>query len=215
MTLRLFFVIMQIMNKPTKRFTLQQPYLILIVGIPGAGKTFFARQFSDMFSAPFININSIRHQFFAEPSYDREEDNLIADALKPIIEEIMKTNQTILVEGGLDARVDRQAYARLAKKHGYRLLTVWVQNVATTARTRSTRGTPERKTELMSAESFQKILARFTAPNQAEQPVVISGKHTFSTQLRNVLRRIAETRDQQPLPAAGTEPKTGSRLLIQ
>ncbi len=203
------------MKKPNKRFSLQQPYLILIVGIPGAGKTFFAQQFSDMFNAPFINLNSMRHQLFAEPTYDREEDGQIASLIKPIIEEITKTKQTVIVEGGLDARVDRQAYARLAKQQGYRLLTVWVQNVATTARTRSTRGTPDRKTELMSAESFQKILTRFTSPNQAEQPVVISGKHTFSTQLRHVLRRIAENRDQRLTPSRNVNYGGKSRSLIQ
>ena len=39
---------------------LTTPRVIFLVGIPGAGKTFFASRFSEEFGAPFIDLEKIR-----------------------------------------------------------------------------------------------------------------------------------------------------------
>ena len=164
-----------------------------MVGIPGAGKTFFANQFSKTFGAPFLNINQLRYQIFDKPTFSRDENDKLEQISVSLLTEMMRSKKAIILEGKLDARIDRYEMANLAKVNGYKVLTVWVQNVLETAKTRATKKSPYNNSEIMPLEAFEASIKKFTAPNMRENLVVISGKHTFSTQAKIVLRKIAES----------------------
>lgn len=164
-----------------------------MVGIPGAGKTFFANQFSKTFGAPFLNINRLRYQIFDNPTFSRDENDKLEQISVSLLTEMMRSKKAIILEGKLDARIDRYEMANLAKINGYKVLTVWVQNVLETARTRATKKSSFSNNEIMPVDAFEALVKKFTAPNMRENLVVISGKHTFSTQAKIVLRKIAET----------------------
>ena len=51
------------------------PRVLFVVGIPGAGKTYFAEQFAETFGAPFIEYDAIRAQLTQHPSYSRGRRN--------------------------------------------------------------------------------------------------------------------------------------------
>ncbi|MBI3889304.1 hypothetical protein HY312_01855 [Candidatus Saccharibacteria bacterium] len=40
-----------------KSLNLTKPHLIVVVGIPGAGKTYFGQQFSTTFNAPYLKYD--------------------------------------------------------------------------------------------------------------------------------------------------------------
>ncbi|MBO9600754.1 MAG: hypothetical protein J7559_23390, partial [Cohnella sp.] len=44
------------------------------------------------------------------------------------------------------------------------------------------------------AEQHDAAVRRFSAPHSTEKPIVISGKHTYATQAKMVLRKLAEPR---------------------
>ncbi len=182
------------MNQEKKTLFLSQPYLILMVGTPGAGKTFFAKQFSATFNAPFVNINKIRHDMFDHPDFSRDQEEKLEQFSHYLVEEIMRTKKTIIVEGKLDARIDRQEFVKLAEKNGYKTLIVWAQTVEAVAKNRAIKNLTKDKDFVLSEDDYQKIVGKFTSPNAKENPVVISGKHTFATQAKTVLKRIADLR---------------------
>lgn len=183
------------MNPQTKTLFINQPYLILLVGIPGSGKTFFAEKFAETFSTPLINLNDLRFELFEQPDFSKNEENYLEKISYALLPELMRSRRAIMLEGGLEARSDRATYRQIANAHGYNTVTVWVQNTENTAKTRSIRQikTAPRKYNL-TAEQFDIMVKRFTAPNVRENPVVISGNHTFSTQAKSVLRRLANPR---------------------
>ena len=121
-----------------------KPYAILVFGAPMSGKTTFAKQFSQRFNAPFLNINELYEQY-----------KISRKMAMILVSEIAKCKQTIIVEGGLNTEKQRNEMKKLLADAG---------------------------------SSYKKL----EAPAESENPLVISGKHTFQTQCKNVLTGISE-----------------------
>jgi hypothetical protein len=189
-----------------KSLSLSRPLIVFVIGLPGAGKSFFARQFAETFNAPIVSYDYLRFQMFPEPAFSAEEDGLIATIAGNEFGELLKTQRTIIIDGGNNSYERRQELAKLAKKKGYGSLLVWVQTDERSARFRATNRKPNREGDKLNAsmtiEAFATAKAAFMAPGKGEDFVVISGKHTYSTQAKVVLRRFVTT---QP-PAAATTP---------
>ena len=160
-----------------------KPYAILVFGAPLCGKTTFARQFSERFNVPFVNLLELKEQFKISRKL-----GLV------IVKEIAKCKQNIIVEGALDTERQREEMRTLLKAAGYMPILVWVQTdqVAIKHRLRTKFKKPsEAKAFLDSA--YKNI----EAPAESEMPLVISGKHTFRTQCGNVLAGLSERSSKQ------------------
>ncbi len=170
-----------------KSLSPSQPHAIIMVGIPGSGKSFFAEKFAETFNAPYINSKAIQELAQITPS----SANKVACAF---FKEVCKTKQSVIFDGNTDTRADRTKLAQIAKQSGYETLIVWVQTDPATAKNRSTRGTKENSKDIVTVESFAQAAKRFTPPNLPEKPIVISGKHTFATQAKIILKRLTAPR---------------------
>ena len=160
--------------------SLQQPHAIVMVGIPGSGKSQFAQKFADMFEVPYINLAYIADRALTpETAAELAYTQLI---------EILKTKGTVLLELSTDTRASRAEIAKLVKQAGYASLFVWVQVDEQTAKQRTL------KAKSLTASEFVAQLKQFSPPHPSEQALVISGKHTYPTQARAVLKRITEPR---------------------
>lgn len=181
-----------------KSLSLPQPLVIVMVGIPGSGKSYFARQFASMFSAPLVSTDFVRHTLFPDSVYSREEDALVSDITLAQLTELLKTNKTLIYDGGSNARIERQDIEKLARAAGYEPLLLWVQTDTPTAQIRSTKRSTRRGDDAlnspMDTETFDAVVRRFTQPHAKEDVVVISGKHTFAAQARVVLKRLSAPR---------------------
>jgi predicted kinase len=165
-----------------KSLSLTQPHILIMVGVPGAGKTFFAEKFAETFSAPYISLEKII------PYTTSDTDASII--LQHQFAELLKTRRTFIVEGNTDARTEREALSRKAKAAGYETLIVWVQTDPTTAKYRSVRDTKNKINRTLTSEEYDRIIKRFTPPNAIEKPTVVSGKHTYATQAKIILKKL-------------------------
>ena len=129
-----------------------------MVGAPGAGKTRFALQFAETFSAPFINDRPLR-------ACATNPDEGSALGLE-IIKQIMRTRETLVFEGELDMRVDRDVLIKLAKTHGYKVLFVWVQADQQVAKVRALKQ--------IAIDEYERRIKHFSAPHESEPYIVIS-----------------------------------------
>lgn len=172
------------------------PHAIIMVGIPGSGKSAFAERFAETFRSPILNRLKLQK--------DLQLDNEQADVLAEImLAEFLKTNKTIVVEGGLDTKEERETLSKYLQKNGFRPLIVWVQTDTTEAMRRASKPYPQGSG--ISADDFDAIINQFEPPADKEKPVVISGKHTYTSQLRIVLKQIAlATRQQKPASPQGS-----------
>ncbi len=168
------------------------PRVLFVVGIPGAGKTYFAEQFAETFGAPFIEYDAIRAQLTQHPSYSREEDATVARLARHQLGELLKTNHPIIFEGGCESRTDRTALIRFVQEFGYQPMLIWIQTEPATAMRRAVLGVRGHSNRLIPEERFNSLVRRFTPPSNAERPVVLSGKHTYTSQSRAILRHLAQ-----------------------
>ena len=160
------------------------PHIIAMVGAPGSGKTQFATEFAKIFNSPVIN--SRQFEVFTD------DTKAISDATLAILEEFLKTKQTVILDGATDQRTNRMRINRLAREYGYKVLFVWVQTDSATAKRRWIKNYGQ------DSESFDRRLKQFSAPHSSESYIVISGRHTLSTQARTVLKQIGTSRPETP-----------------
>jgi gluconate kinase len=190
-----------------KSLRLSRPHAIMMVGIPGSGKTFFAEKFAEMFNAPFINTSII------ESACKEGEAGRVIGYM---VNEIAKTQQTFVYEGNADTRVSRTEFGKWARTSGYQPLYVWVQIDTATAKTRT------KKTGVIGEDEFDFTVKSFSAPHPDERSIVISGKHTYATQAKVVLNHLSKS-NRQPQSQQETQtppvqpsqpPRTPSRSSI-
>ena len=172
-----------------KPLSFSSPHLIIMTGIPGSGKSFFAEHFASTFNASFISSEKIMEDLTKDSAVDQNTVIRIASFL---LSELLKSGKTIIYEGSTDSRATRQALGKIARDNGYIPLLVWVQTESISARQRATK--PRRDKAYLTDDQFDTILHRFTPPNTLEKPIVISGKHTYPSQLKIVLKHLAITR---------------------
>ena len=159
-----------------------------MVGIPGSGKSFFAEHFSKTFNAPMVSEEFLN-------SIVSSKEQTIVSVSEYILNELFKTNQTLVYDGDATTRTGRQSFAKLAKSRGYEPLFIWVQTESVSAKQRATKSG---KINTLTSEEFNDAIKKFTPPNASEKAIVISGKHTYASQLKIVLTRIASERQNSP-----------------
>ena len=155
-----------------------KPYAVLVFGAPMSGKTTFAEQFSARFNAPFLNLSELYN-----------EHKLTRKLALVLIQQLTKCKQTLIIEGGLDTEKQRNEIKEILAKAEYKPVLVWVQTDLNAIKHRMRhkyKKLEEAKNAL--AEQYKKI----EAPSELERPLVISGKHTFQTQCKNVLTGLSD-----------------------
>ena len=118
-----------------------------------------------------------------------EEHDFSRDTILIILEQILKTGQTVVLEGCLDTEKDRTEIRNVIRKSGYEPALVWVQTDISTIRQRlKTRY----KSVSKAKDAYEKAVAEMEAPIDIEKPIILSGKHTFETQTRHVIAGLAD-----------------------
>ena len=186
-----------------------KPHIIIMVGISGSGKSFFAEQFARTFKSPIISFDQLRHKLFDKPIYSDHENKVVSQAANYMLDELFKTGKTITYEGPSNQRNERTEIAKIARTAGYNPLFIWVQTEPATAKRRSIKPTDGRKP--MTNDQFESKLKQFSPPHSSEGAIVISGKHTYSTQMKIILKNIATP---NPNPAITTERPTRTNNIL-
>lgn len=173
-----------------------QPLLILVVGLPGSGKSFFARQFAENYK--FFYVDTGRYEAEMENlGSSRSDIASIAKKLAMVnFEQALKSFKHIIFEGNLNTAKEREVIAEKAKKAGFGVLTVWVQTDEGTsverAVNRDRRRADDKNSPTLSQEEVDQLVAKFEKPSpKNELFVVVSGKHDFKSQSVIVLKKIA------------------------
>lgn len=163
-------------------------HVIMVYGAPGSGKTFFAQKFSKVFRAPLLDLNSLRHHLYGKPDYGKSENTTMRFIGEQLLTDLMLSDQTIILEGCLDKKKERDQVRQIAKDHGYDAELIWVQTDLATTRQRVVSHEHHKLTK----KQFDNIVNELESPMQAEKPLVISGKHTFATQVKIVLGQLSK-----------------------
>lgn len=195
-----------------RTLSLSKPHLVVMVGIPGSGKSFFADHFAETFNAPIISFDQLRDELFDQPTFTNDEYSIIERVADHQLGELFKTEQTIIYDGSGQQRQERTKLTKRAQSAGYETLFIWVQTETTTAKKRAMKRTKGHFSSAMFDDAFK----RFSAPHETEHATVISGKHTYASQLKIVLKRLIEPRlFTETIAKVSPRPAPSRNILIR
>lgn len=171
-----------------------KPIFVLLYGFPGAGKSHFARQLADELGMAHIHSDRIRHELFEKPRYDKQENEVVNQIMDYMTEEFMRAHISVIYDANTPRLADRRALRDMARKYKFSPLLIWIQIDQDSAFNRvvkrDRRKIDDRYASPIDRTIFDDLSRAMQNPNMNEDYVVISGKHTFTTQKHTVYKKL-------------------------
>jgi predicted kinase len=101
-----------------------QPALILMAGLPGSGKSTFARRLAAATGATVLESDALRSQLFTAPTHDATESRALFAALFDVAGRLLRVGHTVIIDATNLKRSDRRPAHELAAATGARLMIV-------------------------------------------------------------------------------------------
>lgn len=171
-----------------------KPMLVLLYGFPGSGKSTFARNLSNELGMAHVHSDRIRHELFEKPRYDNRENEVVSHIMGYMTEEFMRSHLSVIYDVNTPRLLDRRNLRDLARKYKYAPTLIWIQIDPETAFNRVIKRDRRKKEDKYASPidrtTFEEMASGMQNPTMEEDYVVISGKHTFSTQKNTVFRKF-------------------------
>lgn len=169
----------------------------MLYGLPGSGKTYFARQLCDRIQAAHVSNDRMRYELFDKPRYDKQENDVVNQLTNYMAEEFLKAGLSVVYDINAMRHSQRRSLRDLAKKVGAEPVLVWIQIDADSALQRAMkrdrRKLDDKYSMPMNKVIFKRLMVNSQNPSsETETPVVISGKHIFNNQFNAFLKRLYE-----------------------
>ena len=173
-----------------------QPLFILVVGVPGSGRSFFARQFADSYKFFYVDTGRYESSLLSLSDSNSDIVPVAAQITEAVLDQAVRSFKHIILEGPYYSVKEREEVLSLAQKAGFGTLIVWVQTDLETAEYRALnkdrRRIDDKYSLSLSEFEFKTAVKAFQNPNLSkENVVVVSGKHDFKSQGVIVLKKIA------------------------
>lgn len=178
------------------KITPVKPLLLQLYGYPGAGKTYFARQFCEQFQAAHVQDDRIRFELFEQPRYDKEENAVVTQLMDYMTAEFLAAGLSVVYDTNAMRAAQRHNLREQARKSHAQPLLIWLQIDPDSAyqRTlkRDRRRSDDKFAAAIDANTFERIAGGMQNPMPNEDYIVVSGKHVFKTQMSAVVKRLHE-----------------------
>jgi predicted kinase len=174
---------------------LTRPTIIMLYGLPGSGKSFFARQAADMLSVPHVSSDRIRYELFEKPTYSKDEQAVIFNIMMIMLEQFTRSGLSAIMDVSLSRAADRKLVREFAKRSKVDTMLLWLQADADSCFARTKNRDHRKSDDMYSADitraQFDEVERGMQAPAN-EDAVVISAKHLFESQKNVFLRKLRE-----------------------
>lgn len=171
-----------------------KPFLLIFYGYPGAGKTYFARQFSENVQAAHVQSDRIRGELFDKPRFDKQENDIVNHLTDYMTEEFLNAGLSVAYDLNAMRSGQRRKLYELARKYRAQPVLIWFQLDQETAFTRNIKRDRRRADDKYAGAwdrtSFDMIVGHMQNPAASEEYIVISGKHLFNMQLSAVISKM-------------------------
>lgn len=104
-----------------------EPVLILLSGLPGTGKTYLGSRLAERLPVLVLEADSLRRTLFPRPTYSAEESARAFRAIHGLIEVLLKSGISLILDATNLVRHFREYVYRIADRLGVRLVIVRVE----------------------------------------------------------------------------------------
>ena len=167
-------------------FRTQRPALLLLSGLPGSGKTTFARALAEALSFENVESDAIRRDLRASPTYTPEESATVFARVESAARAALLAGRHALVDATNLTHRDRKRFLQLAARLGAPLVAVRV--VAPEATIRERLAAPRTGFSQAGVEIYERMRGRaqpFSGPL-----VVVDSRFPLGPSIDLVLRLI-------------------------
>ena len=180
-----------------QKYQLNRQCLILMLGLPGAGKTYFSRQISELLNVSHVSGDRIRYELFSKATLDETENHLVGQIMNYMTENLIKSGASVIYDDVSTLRYkDRFKLRQYASDNNIPILTVWVQTDSNTcasrALNRDRRTIDDKYSHSIDRKAFDKLSAKLEKPQYREEYTVISGKYGFKNQATSFVKKLRE-----------------------
>jgi predicted kinase len=90
--------------------------IIIVFGLPGSGKSFFASQLAKKLNAGYINSDQLRMNMFSVRTYSPEEKRTVYDTIRRAMKEAIKNKVNLVLDGTFYKESLRKQFQRDARE---------------------------------------------------------------------------------------------------
>ncbi|MDN3689432.1 AAA family ATPase [Cyclobacterium jeungdonense] len=90
--------------------------LVLVMGLPGSGKSFFAKRLADKSDMVYLNSDQVRIELGLRGRYSKEDRQKVYAAMAAKTNELLKEGKRVLVDATFQRKKNRWEFQELAKK---------------------------------------------------------------------------------------------------
>ena len=147
--------------------------LILIAGLPGTGKTTFARSLAAALDMQHLNSDLVRNSLGKRGQYTSSDKISVYEEMLRKTEGYLKANQSVVLDATFYKKMYRRPFVALAKKYQTPIAWIEVSTAEETIRQRLEKKRPDSEADF---EVYQKIKAE-------REPITESHLALWSDQL--------------------------------
>lgn len=168
--------------------------LFYTVGLPGAGKTMFARNFSHWLGVEHLRGDKIGLELFRFPTFSPQERQMVYAEMGLRAGESLRQGKHVVYDAAVNTHTQRQQMTTLAQQHGGKAVGIWVYVPTSLAKTRAGKlrdaGLVGPVARIIPPHIFDQYAAAFEAPTNESNVIIIAGNACFALQYRRIQRQL-------------------------
>lgn len=168
--------------------------LFYTVGLPGAGKTTFARNFSHWLHVEHLRGDKIGLELFRFPTYSPQERAMVFAEMGRRAGENLRSGRHVLYDAAMNSQAQRDQLRALAKQNGGVAVGIWVNTPTELSKKRAGKmrdaGLVGGVARIIPPHIFDQYVAAFEMPGNEQNIIEIIGNHPFALQYRRIQRQL-------------------------
>lgn len=166
----------------------KKPILVVMVGYPGSGKTYFSEKLAKKNGFVHLNSDKVRSELFKVPTFSKKEHALVFGSIDEQLKSFLSKGVSVIIDANSPRRSQRKALRDLATQYGAHCITVHVRTPFPVTRDRvrarkDIRSTAKRAYNRVVTLKVHKYLKDLLEePKLPEQFLTIDGRKSFREQ---------------------------------
>ncbi len=166
-----------------------QTTLHLLMGLPGAGKSTFARTLHRLTGAEILSSDEARLKLFTQPTFSQDEHDKLYEILDHNLKHLLEKGYSAIYDANLNRRCHREEKYSLASEFDTKVVLWWLQVPSDLARSRRVN---EQNHDLLPAgetpeKMFDRIAQILEAPKDDEPYIVVDGTRISEDYVKELL----------------------------